>query len=95
MNLIEQLGGYEKAKKWLDENSADIEWRHLGDYRRELLEYRRQHNIFEVGDWIVVDSYKPEYWFYQINKDDVDSHWINLVKFRHATDEEIKVGKRL
>lgn len=62
---------------------------------KAALENRRQHNIFEVGDWIIVDSYKPEYQFYQITKDDVGSHWINLVEFRHATDEEIKAGRRL
>lgn len=62
---------------------------------KAALEYRRQHNIFEAGDWIIIDSYKPEYQFYQITKDDIGSHWINLVEFRHATDAEIKAGKRL
>ena len=62
---------------------------------KAALENRRQHNIFEVGDWIVIDSHKPEYQLYQITKDDMGSHWINLVEFRHATDAEIKAGKRL
>ena len=93
MDLIEQLGGYERAK-----NALELPLNYGfsdGDIEAALLEYRRQHNIFEVGDWIIVDSYKPEYQFYQITKDDVGSHWINLVEFRHATDEEIKAGKRL
>ncbi|WP_180114752.1 hypothetical protein [Acinetobacter sp. YH12063] len=93
MNLIEQLDGYEKAKIRL--GSCDITLAYYQELDRQLLEYRRQHNIFEVGDWIVMDSHKPEYQFYQITKDDMGSHWINLVEFRHATDEEIKAGKRL
>lgn len=94
MSLIEELGGYENAKERLKRDNvlSDDDFNYG---QRQLLEYRRQHNIFEVGDWIVVDSYKPEYWFYQINKDDVDSHWINLVEFRHATDAEIAAGRRL
>jgi hypothetical protein len=93
MNLIEQLGGYERAKDALE---LPLNYGFSDDdIKAALLEYRRQHNIFEVGDWIIVDSYKPEYQFHQITKDDMGSHWINLVEFRHATDEEIKAGKRL
>lgn len=95
VNLIEQYGGYDAAKEYLKKNSHFINFEGLERFYDELLEYRREHNIFEVGDWIVVDSYKPEYQFYQITKDDVGSHWINLVEFRHATDEEIKAGRRL
>ena len=108
MNLIEQLGRYEKALDlfrgcpW-DSGTVDVPNPRskgmlrldLNDLGYELLEYRRQHNIYEAGDWIVIDSHKPEYQFYQITKDDMGSHWINLVEFRHATPEEIKAGKRL
>lgn len=94
MNIIEQLG-YEAAKNYaIDANACGA----FDDEKRiksALLEYRRQHNIFEAGDWIVIDSYKPEYQFYQITEDDMGSHWINLVEFRHATPEEIAAGKRL
>ncbi len=62
--------------------------------RKSLLQYRREHNIFEVGDWVVIDSYKPEFQFYQLTEDDIGSHWINLVDFRHATDKEIEQGCR-
>ncbi|WP_168378382.1 hypothetical protein [Acinetobacter cumulans] len=102
MNLIEQLGGYDAAKeKYQSLSDSDVitigpfEVPAKPYFKDELLEYRRQHNIFEVGDWIVMDSHKPEYQFYQITKDDMGSHWINLVEFRHATDAEIKAGKRL
>ncbi|EXC34418.1 hypothetical protein J520_0310 [Acinetobacter sp. 869535] len=51
MNLIEQLGGYEAAK-------AGSEARHRSgiapcELDRQLLEYRRQHKIYEVGDLVV------------------------------------------
>ena len=58
MNLIEQLGGYEKASRELglkEKNSvlqcciavtAEM-------IREALLKHRREHNIFEVGDKVV------------------------------------------
>lgn len=86
-----------EAWSWCADYCKKNQWNPHDSYfwNKANLEYRRQHNIFEVGDWIIVDSYKPEYQFYQITKDDVGSHWINLVEFRHATDAEITAGKRL
>lgn len=62
MNLIEQLGGYEKAKEILsrERNSENIDpviYLNGNEILIDaicdaLLEYRRQHNIFEVGDWV-------------------------------------------
>ena len=64
MNLIEQLGGYECAKaEYNDPMYEDDELytikatgtrffkQNLAD---ELLEYRRQHNIYEVNDQVVL-----------------------------------------
>ena len=113
MNLIEQLGGYEKAKEALHQLKSEkkdliscgasvfVESQVID----ALLEYRRQHNIFEVGDLVV---FKLEM------SDDLDLYTIDCVldggsflcvndyrqafmsiSFRHATDEEIKAGKRL
>ncbi|MCU4621822.1 hypothetical protein KTJ54_06845 [Acinetobacter radioresistens] len=106
-NLIEQLGGYEAAKRWVDENAPDIKWGYLGEYRIELLEYRRQHKIYEVMDRVCLT----------INIHDESIHddvlyvtavcrfgqWVAVnhlyefspEKVRHATDEEVKAGKRL
>lgn len=52
MNLIEQLGGYEKAKKELNSPSNTNVFFQC-EIEQALLEYRRQHNIFEVGDLVV------------------------------------------
>lgn len=95
MNLIEQLGGYDKTKEYLKKNSHFINFEGLERFYDGLLEYRRENGIFEVGDYVVMDSYKSEYQFYQISEDDIGSHWFNLVEFRHATDEEIEVGHRI
>ena len=109
MNLIEQLGGYAQAKNWLDKNEINVKHGYLEKYRAELLEYRRQHNIFEVGDKVVFGSglnaglftikSKPK------KKNGVlllpvilpNGSWFDLMEqfVRHATDEEIKAGKRL
>ena len=83
--LKQDLYDYEVAG-----NHAGIE-----QTKKAMLECRREHNIFEVGDYIVVDSYKPEFQVFQLTQDDIGSHWISLVDFRHATDEEIKAGRRL
>lgn len=119
MSLIERLGGYEKAKRL----GGDCKRYGRGDVKvpvnggfihivadfleLDLLEYRRQHNIFEEGDELVEASYlddtSNEIGIY----DGKSFHGYTCVKFsetlvmadesdfRHATDEEIKAGRRL
>ena len=104
MNLIEQLGGYEKAKKFLNESNGKY-WNgvfYMPKLKQSLLEYRRQHNIFEESDKIVfIDDFmhgelmtvawtrKGEVWM-----DEGAKRCTDLSMIRHATDEEIKAGKR-
>lgn len=101
MNLIEQLGGYEKAKEWYKDQ--DLRGNHTVRIRHALLEYRRQHNSYEEGDKIVfIDDFmhgelmtvawtrKGEVWM-----DEGAKRCTDLSMIRHATDEEIKAGKRL
>jgi hypothetical protein len=58
-DLIEKLGWYEKAKKKCSElHDLDVFEVDGGTYAKSylddaLLEYRREHNIFEVGDLVV------------------------------------------
>lgn len=98
MNLIEKFGGYEKAKRELqlkEQNSvlqcciavtAEM-------IRDALLEYRRKHNIFEVGDLVV---YKHPIGVERVVSV-IDEHLIPrfLWQIRHATPEEIKANRRL
>ncbi len=103
MNLIEQLGGYAQAKNWLDKNEIHVKHGYLEKYRAEFLKYRRQHNIFEVGDKVIGSKlfddrifefqyYLPELSMAVISKDGAA---IGLNQLRHATPEEIRAGKRL
>ena len=117
MNLIEQLGGYERAKAFLNATSYTIDelimMQRSGlrpqHVEKALLEYRRQHNIFEVGDYFCYeskylsndpldgDAYKK---LNQLDSIDFECGWVESALksggiIRHATDEEIKAGKRL
>ena len=107
MNLIEQLGGYEAAK------AEGEKWGFDDFLNNQLLEYRRQHNIFEVGDKVIIESYRNTYITcgrpsqYSIGDlmlihimdgnviEDDDYNFIDYRDVRHATDAEIKAGKRL
>lgn len=105
MNLIEQLGGYEKAKEW-DKNRAVGSI--TADAYHDLLalefyQYKRANNIFEEIDKIVfIDDFmhgelmtvawtrKGEVWM-----DDGAKRCTDLSMIRHATDAEIEAGRRL
>ena len=113
MNLIEQLGGYEKAKRELELKEQDSVLQcciavTAEMIRDALLEYRRQHNIFEVGDKVVFTDILNScvVTFESTETDPMQIVWLtypdgtagyvfHLNKIKHATDEEIKVGKRL
>ena len=97
-NLIENLGGYEEAKK------QGEQWGFDDTLNKALLEYRRQHNIFEVGDNIVVSFDDTDIFKYSEYSKGLDLHFFEnsynyghakLSEIRHATDEEIKAGHRL
>lgn len=109
MNLvtdyINELGGYEVAKErstpWLANHGEN--WRNVKE--ATLLEYRRQHNIFEVGDLVIDTNYKDSdvQEIKSVNGNRIEVFHKNksyyfatfIFSFRHATDEEIEEGKRL
>ena len=85
MNLIEQLGGYEAAK------AEGEKWGFDDFLNNQLLKYRRQHNIFEVGDlYVFTEKYSKQSVIHKVDS-------LNSGKgcIRHATPEEIKAGRRL
>ena len=112
MNLIEKYGSYDAAKakqQELSKIAADPQLllvgkiiKEIGEIEIALLEYRRQHNIFEVGDKVVSKNgceLVSEITYLQgvlakIKNEKFD-HVYSLQDFRHATNEEIKAGKRL
>lgn len=118
MNLIEQLSGYEKAKETLiaEQRSKNIDPviyingdEVLIDALDDaLLDYRRQHKIYEAGDLVVmvgngtkdllleVIEYKYTNNLYRVNVLSTGSCGpIHKDQIRHATDAEIEAGKRL
>jgi hypothetical protein len=95
MNLIEKYGSYEaikQAAKNYENSGYRVTAAGLELY---CLEYRRQHNIFEVGDKVVwINSIAPnDPRLFEVEDDlgEKPDTW----SLRHATDEEIKAGKRL
>lgn len=91
--LIANLGGYEKAKFHL---------RNLGnEHERTLLQHRREHGIFEVGDCVIVDGHEGLYQIQYVYEGACGYGMWQGRRFshsmieRHANDEEIKAGKRL
>lgn len=88
MNLVERLGGYEYLNGFY--KRAVAHGFTLTEIKEELLKYRRQHNIFEVGDVMVIPSRGNGIFHFNALFSDSD-----IAEARHATDEEIKAGKRL
>lgn len=93
MNLIEQLGGYERAKSIADCKSGIVHpTQQLLD---ALLEYQRANNIYEVGDLIVLlhTNYRSD--VFALTKSFKEIYDEKGMVYRHATDEEIAAGRRL
>lgn len=94
MNLIEQLGGYLQAKALIALPAATYDCGvsfSREELERAMLKYRRQHNIFEIGDlYVFTEKYSKQSVIHKVDS-------LNSGKgcIRHATDEEIKAGHRL
>ena len=112
MNLIERLGGYERAKDGL--HRLKLEKKDLltcgdlvvveSEIDAALIEYRRQHNIFETDDYIIHDGELKVFAMWSSAVEGCayigyayaeNGEMAHKDEFRHATDEEIKAGKRL
>ena len=110
MNLIEQLGGYERAKHEF-EMIKEMKPIYSGEVEtndRLLLEYRRANNIFEVGDKVVLVGDGTWEHLFEVEKmspkgrkptklktNVFGNYHVGYNIVRHATSEEIKVGHRL
>ena len=102
MNLIEQLGGYEHLNGFY--KRAVAHGFTLTEIKEELLKYRRQHNIFETDDYIIHDGELKVFAMWSSAVEGCayigyayaeNGEMAHKDEFRHATDEEIKAGKRL
>ena len=85
---IEAFGGYESAKKAVEVvDTQGLKTFNVEAMRSHLLEYRREHGIYEVGDKVVSDDSGMIMIF-----GDGCEKWFCL---RHATALEIQTGHRL
>lgn len=105
--MIEKLGGYKEAKRYYNLDP----YHHTEEMKEALLQYRREHNIFEKDDHIVFDVTKPFCEKMQpdlmkvINPKYQENDMIVLIDnqiyvvggevVRHATELEIQAGRRL
>lgn len=111
MNLIEQLGGYEKASEDFKKLHLNLKEQQKSNkvfmdafdaLKTELLEYRRQHNIYEAGDLVIKTHPKNTILWPVLGVYKNGGVWLDYKGFcwksprvRHATEAEIKAGKRL
>ena len=111
MNLIEQLGGYDSLKKEYEETLPLIQKgyksKSMEIIRLLLLEHRRQHNIFEVGDKVVYKGEAGLNGLFEIERltktgkpktvktERFGNFPCRYCEVQHATPEEIQAGRRL
>ena len=104
--MVELLGGYEEAKKeFAEQLNADKPYpNETENNKRILLDYRRAHNIFEMGDYIIHDGELKVFamWSTAIEGYAYIGYAYAEVgemaendEFRHATDAEIKANRCL
>lgn len=98
--MIEQLGGYEKAKDKFRDNGSF----HAERMKAALLAYRRAKNIFEMDDYIIHDGELKVFAMWSTAIEGCayigyayaeDGEMAEKDEFRHATDEEITAGRCL
>lgn len=102
-NLYEYSIGFKYYKVFKgDFESAGYIDVFIPDLQKALLEHRRQHNIFEVGDKVIKTHPKNTILWPVLGVYKNGGVWLDYKGFcwkppsvRHATDEEIKAGKRL
>lgn len=106
-SLIDTLGNYEVAKEIYNDEDSFLYMNFT--LQRELLKYRREHNIFEVGDYFCyADKYlstdpldgEVHAMVHQLDELDFMCGWIqNILErggvIRHANDDEIKTKRRM
>ena len=93
-----------EAWSWCADYCKKNQWNPHDSYfwNKANLEYRRQHNIFEVGDKVIKTHPKNTILWPVLGVYKNGGVWLDYKGFcwkppsvRHATDEEIKAGRRL
>lgn len=104
--VISDFGGYKKCKDILSQPNTSFIM-NVQALHEHMLEYRRQHNIYEVGDKVVFEAHfcdehkgsgYGEITYCTMDKRvfKIDNcYLVSIDEIRHATPEEIKAGRRL
>ena len=103
MNLIDRFG-YDVASR-MSMSEVGLK-KDMDKLQRDLLEHRRQHNIFEVEDKVIVltNALGNKYtWIVEsidgimveISQVGQPNEWVHYSEIAHTTPEEIKAGRRL
>lgn len=111
MNIFEQYGGYEVVKQAISNYKQSGDMVTAAGLELQCLEYRRERNIFEVGDKVVEITDYPSNDVLTVKSisdnllvcesDDLSASYVLSNKYkpyfyvRHTTDAEIKAGRRL
>ena len=103
MNLVDRFG-YDVASR-MSMSEVGLK-KDMDKLQRDLLEHRRQHNIFEVEDKVIVltNALGNKYtWIVEsidgimveISQVGQPNEWVHYSEIAHTTPEEIKAGRRL
>lgn len=81
-----------KAWSWCADYCKKNHWNPHDSYfwDKAMLEYRRENNIFDIGDAIVISSRGNGIFHFNALFSDSD-----IAEARHATTAEIQAGRRL
>ena len=79
-----------KTKRYAH-STNDSEYLNIDELEDDLLKYRRENNIFDVGDKIIFLAMGNTVMHY----DECLSMFLSQGLIQHATDAEIEVGRRL
>lgn len=101
--VISAFGGYNAAKKISESDNIGMILNVVA-LRERLLEYRRAHNIFEIGDKVIYNftsligefsSYSKQSYRHCFVNFEEDNGLILIKNIRHATPEEMAAGHRI
>lgn len=92
--LVDRETRNPKKKLEIAKQNEAREAKAMNELYAELLQYRRNNNIYEVGDQYVMLKIDHQD-FLTVEDGEMDKPWWNTRIIRHITDAERKVGHRL
>lgn len=92
MSLVEQYGGYEVVKQAMSNYKQSGDMVTAAGLELQCLEYRRKHNIFEIGDSVygvgINDRSRPAYFDNKVTKE--YDLWVGMLERCYGKNKHIK-----